>query len=135
MLLANSNKSSSFFCFDRIDSISVRLLIAIDDGARQPAMEGNQVVFVRNRRSNKGCCAAGDLRERGHLRAGLLRVQLRRVHGVRRQRVAAAARRPGGRHGRHPMLLLRPRALAGPLAGMVRHLLRRLLVINCYLIN
>jgi hypothetical protein len=33
------------------------------------------------------------------------------------------------------MLLLRPRALAGPLAGMVRHLLRRLLVINCYLIN
>ena len=74
--------------------------------------------------------AAGDLRERGHLRAGLLRVQLRRVHGVRRQRAAAAARRPGGRHGRHPMLLLRPRALAGPLAGMVRHLLRRLLVIN-----
>uniref|UniRef100_K3Z9T8 Uncharacterized protein n=1 Tax=Setaria italica TaxID=4555 RepID=K3Z9T8_SETIT len=64
---------------------------------------------------------------RGHVREGLLRLQLRRVHGVRRQRAAAAARRPGGRHGRHPLLLLRPRPLAGTLAGMVRHLLRRLL--------
>jgi hypothetical protein len=58
----------------------------------------------------------------------LLRVQLRRVHGVRRERAAAAARRAGRGHGRHPLLLLRPRALAGPLAGVVRHLLHRLLV-------
>ncbi|NP_001354116.1 fiber protein Fb34 [Zea mays] len=57
----------------------------------------------------------------------LLRVQLRRVHGVRRERAAAAARRAGRGHGRHPLLLLRPRALAGPLAGVVRHLLHRLL--------
>ena len=100
---------------------------------------GNQVVAIhpipirsqgQAASSLTAAAAAGDLRERGHLRAGLLRVQLRRVHGLRRQRPAAAARRPDGRHGRHPLLLLRPRALAGALAGMVRHLLRRLLVIN-----
>lgn len=70
------------------------------------------------------------LRERGLGRAGLLRVQLRRVHGVRRQRAAAAAGRAGRGHGRHPLLLLRPRALAGPPPGMVRHLLHHLLVRN-----
>ncbi|KAL5650629.1 hypothetical protein ACJX0J_041438, partial [Zea mays] len=61
------------------------------------------------------------------VRACLLRVQLRRVHGVRRERAAAAAGRAGRGHGRHPLLLLRPRSLAGPLAGMVRHLLHHLL--------
>jgi len=68
------------------------------------------------------------LRERGLERAGLLRVQLRRVDGVRRQRAAPAAGRAGRGHGRHPLLLLRTRALAGTPPGMVRHLLHRLLV-------